>query len=93
MTFQNILALLLLAIVSVNLSTIGRYFGRNTYYFVSSFFIGIGVVYMLYIVMTNQSPGWNDLTSLISYLFFAGIGIILGLFVEITIYVMRKNKG
>ena len=89
---KSILALILIAVVTTLFSCIGGYLGAKSYFFSSSLGLVAGIIYMLYIAVFNASPGWGDITSVIGYLFFAAIGIVIGVFIEILALLQRKLK-
>jgi FtsH-binding integral membrane protein len=47
---------------------------------------------MYYIAIFDVSPGWADLTSLISYLFFAVAGLLLGIVTEVVLWFKGRRK-
>ena len=89
---KSILAFSLIAVATALFSCLGGYLGAKNYFFSSSFGLVVGICHMLYIAVFNASPGWGDLTSVIGFLFFATIGILIGILLEIFLMIIKKTK-
>jgi len=85
---------LLLAILSAMISLISSlgYFGIK--YFSLVFIIAdiIGIIYLFFIVLSNASDGWSDLTSIIGYMTITGFGIIAGTITEVIFRIVKRKK-
>jgi hypothetical protein len=47
---------------------------------------------MFYIVIADTSPGWGDLSSIVSYVLIIGIGILLALIAEVIAYFINARR-
>lgn len=72
---------------------VGGYLGAKAYFFTASVFNIIGIFYMLFIAINKTAEGWSDLVSIISYLFIVGIGIILGVVIQVVLFLVSKRKN
>ncbi len=89
---KSILALIIIAVVTALISCIGGFLGAKSYFLSASLGLVAGIIYMFYIAIFNASPGWGDLTSIIGFLFFATIGISIGVILELLALLQRKFK-
>lgn len=89
--FENIIAFALLSLIVAFIITIGGYLGGKTYFWITLFFNIMGIIYMLYVSINKTSEGWSDLVSIISYMFSVGIGVILGIVVQVIVVVIPKK--
>ncbi len=83
--------MLFLSLGSALLPCIAGYFGKRIFFNIYSLSAFVGILYMLYVVIGNTSPGWGDLTSLIGYMFIVGIGIIIAFVSEVVFYVIKTK--
>jgi hypothetical protein len=88
---SNILAMLLLAMVSALIPCIGGFLGKRIFFKIYTLSVIVGILYMFYVVLGNTSPGWGDLTSIVGYLFIVGVGAVLALATEVIIYFVKQN--
>ena len=51
------------------------------------------IAYMYNIIMTNRSPGWTDLVSIISFIVVIGFGVIVGAIIEFAHWLITRNKN
>ena len=49
------------------------------------------ILYMLYVVIRNTTPGWGELTSLVGFMLIASAGMVLGLAAEFTRYLLKPK--
>lgn len=92
MTTKSIIAFLIIAVGSGAIATLGGFLGAKKYFVTCTLGILAGLIYMLYIAIFNVSPGWGDLTSIVSYFVFATAGVILGVVVELVMFILNKRK-
>ena len=87
-----IFSFLILSFGSAILPTIAGYLGRSMFFriYVSSNIFGL--VYMFVLIVSNRTPGWADLTSIVVYVYLLPVGIILGLLAELIFYVKNRRK-
>ena len=88
-----VLSLLILSMVSACIPCIAGFFGKPTFFFIYTFSVIVGILYMFYVVLGNTAPGWGDLTSMVGYMFIVGIGIGLAIAVEVIIYFNKIRKN
>lgn len=86
-------AFALLAFISALIPCFGGFLGGRLYFMVSALFSVIALLYMLFVILGHSSPGWEDLTSVVSYLFISIVGALSGLISEITSFLVKKYKA
>lgn len=85
--------LILISLGSALIPCIGGYFGKWIFFVIVTLSVMIGMLYTFYVVLGNTASGWDDLTSIIGYLFIVAIGIFFALFVEVLLIIVRlRNK-
>jgi hypothetical protein len=89
----NVTGFAVIAFATAIAAGLGGFMGGRVYFITTIIAYIIGVVYMLYIVVTNAADGWSDLTSVISFMTIAVIGIAAGVLVQFIWYLMHKNKA
>ncbi len=89
---RGIQGILLLSIGSSLLPCIGGYLGKRIFFIVYTFSVIVGMIYALYTIIADTSPGWGDLTSIIGYLFIIGIGFIVAANAELANYFIQKRR-
>lgn len=93
LTGTNLLAFAILAIVSALIPCLGGLLGARVFFIVSVLSSIIAVLYMFFIVISNIAPGWEDLTSVISYLVISVAGTTIALISEIISFLVKKYKS
>ncbi|ANB60571.1 hypothetical protein [Anoxybacteroides amylolyticum] len=88
---KNVTAFSLISLLLAIAAGIGGFFGGTTYFSVSLTFYAGGVFYLLYLSWTRANDGWSDLTSIISFLFVAGLGIVFGVVAQL-IRILTKRQ-
>jgi hypothetical protein len=48
---------------------------------------------MLFIAANQTAEGWSDLVGVISYLFTLGIGLIIGILLQLIWHIRKIKKG
>ena len=88
---KNIIGFAILSAMISLISSLG-YFGIK--YFSLVFIIAdiIGIIYLFFIVLSNASDGWSDLTSIIGYMTITGFGIIAGTITEVIFRIVKRKK-
>lgn len=92
MAFENISGFILLSLLVSVIISMGGFLGAKAYFFTALTTDVIGLIYMLVISLTRTAEGWSDLVSVISYMFILGIGIILGLVIQLIVFLRSRNK-
>lgn len=85
--------LFLISIIVAIPPCLAGYFGQQLFFYIYSFFTLIGIGYMTYIIYANLSPGWEDLTSIISFITIVLMGLILAFVAQLLYFIFNKNKG
>lgn len=83
----------ILSLIVALVISIGGYLEAKVYFLTASVFDIIGIIYMLYIALNKTAEGWSDLVSIISYLFIVGIGIVLGVVIQVIMFFISKRKS
>ncbi len=84
-------AFAILALISAFIPCLVGFLGGQMFFLVNAFFSGIGIIYMFVVILKNMSPGWEDLTSVLSYIFVSLIGIIIGIIAQIFTLVAKRQ--
>lgn len=82
---------ILAALISISI-TLGGIFKFKLYFSVSFFFDLLAIAYMTYISIGNTAEGWSDLVSIVSYIFTAVFGIILGSLIQVIYSYINSKK-
>lgn len=90
MSAKNIVAFAILSTLVSLISTIGGYLGFKVYFGISTISNIVALLYMMYIVISQQAPGWTDLVAIMAYMFIMGTGIVAGIVVEALVRLARK---
>lgn len=93
LTSTNLFAFAVLALVSAFIPCLGGFLGARVFFIVGALSSIIAVLYMLFIVISNIAPGWEDLTSVISYLVISVAGTTIALISEIIVFLVKKYKS
>ena len=91
LTNETVRLLIFSAIVALPPCLAG-YFGQQLFFYIYSIFTLIGIVYMMYIVYANVAPGWEDLTSIISFITIVLIGCIVAFIAQLVYFIVKKDK-
>jgi hypothetical protein len=83
----NIAFLLISGVISLT-SALG-YLGLTPWYAISAVGNIGGLLYLLFLSLTNHSDGWTDLTSIISYLTLTIGAFLLGALVQFAVYIYK----
>jgi hypothetical protein len=92
LSVDYIIRLLIISLGSAILPCLCGYFGKRVFFLVYTLSVVIGIVTMFYIVIADTSPGWGDLSSIVSYILIIGIGILLALIAEVIAYFMNTGR-
>lgn len=87
---RNIMGFAILSTLTSLITTIGGYLGFKVYFGISTISNIVGLIYMLYIAISQQAAGWTDLVGIMAYMFIMGIGILSGIVVEALVRLVRK---
>jgi hypothetical protein len=90
---RSLIGFAILASIAALAAGAGGFLGGKIYFVVVTFSYAMGILYMLYILLTQASGGWSDITSVISFMTIALIGIISGLVVQIVWSLARKRQS
>lgn len=88
---KNIIGFVLVSLLISIIVLIG-YFGIRMFSYVFIIFDFLGLFYMYFIILSNKSGGWVDITSIIDFIVFVGFGIIVGIITEFIYWVIKHNK-
>ena len=89
----SIPGILVLSICSALPPSIAGYFKKKVFFVIFSISILVGLIYAFYVALGDIAPGWGTLTSIIGYLFFVGIGLIIALIVETLLTLIKYSKN
>ena len=87
---KTIIGFAILALLIAIIESIG-YFGVRIFsytFFVVNLF---SIIYLFIIILTNKNSGWEDITSVISYIVINGVGIVIGLLVQLFFWTFIKK--
>jgi len=87
---QNIIGFTILALLVSVIGSIG-YFGIRKFSYVFIIFDILGLFYMYFIILSNNSDGWVDLTSLIGFIVLIDVGIAIGIIAEFIYWIVKRN--
>jgi hypothetical protein len=90
-TARSIFGLATIAIIAALVAGIGFWFNGRLFFIFFSSGLAVGLLYMLFIVVFNTSPGWSDLTSVIGFMVVAVIGMVVGLAAELIRYMLKTK--
>lgn len=88
---QNIIGFTLLSLLIALIASLG-YFGSIYLSVIFLIFDVFGIFYMYFIILSNNNDGWSDLVSVAGFLSITGLGIIVGIFLELIYLMIRKNR-
>lgn len=89
---RNIVGMVLLSFSTASLPCIAGYFGKRLFFLIYSLAVLLGIFYIYYVIISDISPGWSDLTSIIGYLFIIGVGTLTAFITEFFSFVIKKNR-
>jgi hypothetical protein len=92
LSVDYVVRLLIISLGSAILPCLCGYFGKRVFFLVYTLSVIIGIVSMFYIVIADTSPGWGDLSSIVSYVLIIGIGILLALIAEVIAYFINARR-
>lgn len=87
-----ILNFFLLALGSAVLPVVAGYFGKSLFFKIYASTNFIALAYMFVLIVNNRAPGWEDLISIVVYVYLLPVGAILGVIAEVVQY-FRKRKS
>jgi hypothetical protein len=88
---RNIWGFVILSTGSALIPSLGGFLGKRIFFLIYTIASIIGILYMFYVVIGNTAPGWEDLTSIIGYLFIVVIGFVLAIVSELIRYVVKPK--
>jgi len=74
---RSVSGILILSVFTSLVPSIGGYMGKRVFFIIYTISVVLGLLFALYTVLANIAPGWDDLTSIIGYLFIVAIGFIV----------------
>ena len=86
---QNIIAYIILSALLGSLSAILFLFKQKVSFIIFNVGIVIGFIAM-YNIFNNSMDGWNDLAGFMTFLFTIGIGLIIGIVVQLFFELLKK---
>lgn len=90
---ESLINIALLTFLSALIACAGGFFGGKKFFAIYTVGLILGLMYMFYIAIFDVSPGWADLTSVISYMFFAVAGLVLGIVTEVVLWFKERGKS
>lgn len=87
-----ILNFFLLALGSAMIPVGAGYFGKSLFFNIYASANFIALAYMFVLIVNNRAPGWEDLISIVVYVYLLPVGAILGVIAEVVQY-FRKRKS
>lgn len=87
-----ILNFFLLSLGSAVLPVAAGYFGKSLFFKIYASTNFIALAYMFVLIVNNRAPGWEDLISIVVYVYLLPVGAILGVIAEVVQY-FRKRKS
>lgn len=90
-TVRSLFGLGSLAFVSALVAGLGFWLEGRLFFMVFSSSLVAGILYMLYVVIANVTPGWGELTSLVGFMLICSSGIIVGLAAEFVRYLVKPK--
>jgi hypothetical protein len=90
-TVNVVISMVILSLISAVVPSVAGFMGRHIFYSIFTSINLLALVYLFYIVITDRSPGWSDLTSIISYLMVVAIGFVVAVVIDL-IFLIRSRK-
>lgn len=87
-----IVSLVILALFSAIIPCIGGFWGRRIFFYIYTLINFFAILYMMFIVVTDASPGWNDITSMIVYLFITILGLIVAFIIDFIYFLISRRR-
>ncbi|WP_035020471.1 hypothetical protein [Anoxybacillus flavithermus] len=91
--FKQLIGFAIISFILSCIIGIVGFFGKATLAIISSAFSIIGIIYVLFISVTNLHEGWSDITSIISFLTISSFGVVIGVIAEIIRTLFKKNPS
>lgn len=91
-TMENIQGFALLGGIVALVLAGGGFFGGRVFFVLGLLVNLFGLGYMIYLAMARTAQGWSDLASIMSYLFLASLGILLGIIGQLIASIRRVGK-
>lgn len=83
----------LLSLGSAAIPVIAGYFGKDLFFKIYAGTNLIALGYMFVLILNNGAAGWEDLISIVVYVYLLPVGAVLGILAEVIKYFrMRKSK-
>ncbi|MED0656852.1 permease [Anoxybacillus ayderensis] len=92
MDFKQLVGFAIISLILSCIIGIGGFFGKTTFVIISFAFFIIGMIYMLFISITDLHDGWSDITSIISFLTISLFGVVIGVIAEIIRTFLKKKS-
>lgn len=91
-TLRILISTIILAFVSAAIPSLGGFFGRKIFFYVFTLINIFAILYMMFVIVTDASPGWTDITSMIIYLFVTSVGLFVAIIVDLIHYFITKHN-
>jgi hypothetical protein len=89
---RNIMGFALMSSLASLIITIGGYLGFKAYFYILFSSNIAGILYMLYLAVNRSAAGWTDLVAVMAYMFIMGIGVLIGITVQLVLYFVKKSQ-
>lgn len=93
-SFRYILILFFISVLAAIIPNMGGYFGKRVFFLVSTISLVYANLYNFDVVLKKSASGWEDLASIVGFIFVVGIGTVIAAVSELitfTIKFFRKN--
>jgi hypothetical protein len=88
---DNIVGFAALSAVVSSLIVLGGYLGARIYFLISFFSNMIASAYMIYTAAAKTADGWSDIAGIVSYMLVSAAGLIFGVAVQTTLYLVKRK--
>lgn len=90
-TARSLLGLASLAFVAALVAGLGFWLEGRLFFLIYSSSLAASILYILYVVIRNATPGWGELTSLVGFMLIASSGMVIGLAAEFIRYLLKPK--
>lgn len=86
---SSVWSLIMMAVFSAFITCLGGFLGGRFYFLICSLGIFFGIIYLMYTAIANPSLGWGDLTSIIGFLLWLVVSLVIGILAELVFFIKR----
>lgn len=88
-SFQYVLILLFLSLVSSFIPCIGGYLGKKTFFVSSTVSVIYANIYNFQVVIEKTASGWEELATIVGFIFIVGAGTVISIVAEVIAFLIR----